>query len=177
MSSQASALKRLGAPSAHYAPQQAGFTLTELIATMLVLAVLAVVLIPRMSSMNAISERAERDKVLSAIQYARKTAVSTRRYACVSVSAKQVSLTIDTSVPEATAVPFGGNCPFATVMPLPSADPACAASNQTCVRQVTLSASPSSFQFDARGRASATVAVSVSGFPVIRVEGETGYVH
>jgi hypothetical protein len=37
--------------------------------------------------------------------------------------------------------------------------------------------SSANFQFDPRGRASAQVVITVSGFPAITVEGETGYVH
>jgi hypothetical protein len=36
---------------------------------------------------------------------------------------------------------------------------------------------PAAFQFDALGRAAATVTLTVTGFPVVTVEGETGHVH
>ena len=156
-----------------------GFTLTELIVTLLVIAILAVVAIPKLTSMSAIQERSEYDKVLSAIQYARKSAVAQRRYACVSVSATVVSLTVDPNPPEATATPFGGVCPFATALALPSWDSSVAtcASNQTCVQKTSISSTSNVFQFDPRGRTSAQVVVTVTGFPAITVEGETGYVH
>jgi hypothetical protein len=40
-----------------------------------------------------------------------------------------------------------------------------------------VSALPGTFQFDALGRASAPVTITMTGFPPITVEGETGYVH
>lgn len=146
---------------------------------LLVIAILAIIAIPKLTSMSAIQERSEYDKVLSAIEYARKSAVAQRRYACVSVSAAAVSLTVDPNPPEATATPFGGTCPFATALALPSRDPSVAscASNQTCVQKTSISSTSNTFQFDPRGRASGQVVVTVSGFPAITVEAETGYVH
>jgi MSHA pilin protein MshC len=156
----------------------AGFTFTELIVVLLVIGILAAVAIAKLSNINVIQQRSEYDKVVSALEYARKSAVAQRRYACVGITATAVSLTLDPNPPESTAVPFGGTCPFATALALPSPDPtpACA-SNQTCVKNTTIASTSGSFQFDPRGRASAQVVVTVSGFPAITVEGETGYVH
>jgi MSHA pilin protein MshC len=154
-----------------------GFTLTELIVTLLVIAILAVVAVAKLSNMNVVQQRAEYDKVVSAIKYARKSAIAQRRYACVSVSATAVSFTADPNPPEATAIPFGGTCPFANTLALPAPDASCAASNQTCVKTTSITSTSSTFQFDPRGRAAAQVLVTVSGFPTITVEGETGYVH
>jgi len=154
-----------------------GFTLTELVVTLLLITILSVVLIPKLTGISAIQQRAEYDKVLSAIEYARKAAIAKRRYACVSLSPSVVSLTVDANPPEATGTPFGGTCPFAAALALPSPDSSCAASNQICVKATSISSTPNVFQFDARGRASATVVVTVSGYPSITVEAETGYVH
>jgi MSHA pilin protein MshC len=159
-------------------PASAGFTFTELIVVLLVIGILAAVAIAKLTNINVIQQRTEYDKVVSALQYARKSAVAQRRYACVGVTATAVSLTLDPNPPESTATPFGGTCPFATALALPSPDPtpACA-SNQTCVKNTSIASTSGSFQFDPRGRASAQVVITVSGFPAITVEGETGYVH
>ena len=164
-------------PSPSRRSRAAGFTLVELVVTLLLTAILAVVVIPRLTNMDALRQRAEYDKVFSAIEYARKAAIAKRRYACVSLSASQVSLTVDANPPEATATPFGGTCPFATALVLPSPDSSCAGSNQTCLKTTSISSTSNAFQFDARGRASATVVVTVSGYPSFTVEAETGYVH
>jgi len=159
-------------------PGSAGFTFTELIVILLVIGILAAVAIARLSNLNIIQQRSEYDKVLSAVQYARKSAVTQRRYACVSISATAVSLTVDPNPPESTATPFGGSCPFATTLPLPAPDPTpLCAPNQTCAKTTSIASTSSTFQFDPRGRASAQVVITVSGFPSITVEGETGYVH
>jgi MSHA pilin protein MshC len=154
-----------------------GFTLPELIVTLVLVGILAVFVLPKLTGMSAVRSRSEYDKVLSAITYARKAAVAQRRYACVSVSGTAVTLTIDPNPPESTVTPFGGSCPFATALNLPSSDKACSAANQTCLQYSTVSAVPTSFQFDALGRASTPVTITMSGYPDITVEGETGYVH
>jgi len=154
-----------------------GFTLTELIVTLVMISVLAIFLAPKFGGMSAVRERTEYDKVLSAITYARKAAIAKRRYACVSVSGTLVTLTIDSNPPESTATPFGGTCPFGTALDLASKDKDCAASNQTCLKYSTISSAPGTFQFDPLGRASTTVTITMSGFSPIKVEGETGYVH
>lgn len=155
---------------------RAGFTLTELVMTLLVLGILAVFAVAKLSNMSALQQRTEYDKVVSAIEYARKSAVALRRYVCVSVSATAVSLTVDPNPPESTATPFGGTCPFANALTLPAPDASCAA-NQTCAKKTSFSSTSATFQFDPRGRAAAQVVVTVSGFPAITVEAETGYVH
>jgi MSHA pilin protein MshC len=154
-----------------------GFTLTELIVTMVLIGILAFFLAPKFGGMFALRERTEYDKVLSAVAYARKAAVAKRRYACVSVVGAVVTLTIDPNPPESTSTPFGGACPFGTALDLASRDNDCTAANQTCLKYATLSSTASAFQFDPLGRASTTVTLSVPGFSPIKVEGETGYVH
>ncbi len=145
---------------------------------LLVIGILAAVAIAKLTNINVIQQRSEYDKVISALQYARTSAIAQRRYACVGITATAVSLTLDPNPPESTASPFGGICPFATAFALPSPDPTpSCGSNQTCVKNTSIASTSSSFQFDPRGRASAQVVITVSGFPAITVEGETGYVH
>ena len=153
----------------------AGFTLVELIVILLVLGILAVFILPR-QNMSVFRERADFDEVMSALQYARKAAIAKRRYVCVALSGTAVTLTIDPNPPEATAAAFGGSCPFATALALPVPDSRCTTSNQACVRATTLTSSAPTFQFDARGRASAGTTVTVSGYTPITIEDETGYV-
>ena len=154
-----------------------GFTLPELIVTLVLVGILAVFVVPRLTGINAVRERSEYDKLVSAIAYARKAAVAQRRYACVVVTGTVVTLTIDPNPPESTATPFGGTCPFATALNLASRDAACTAANQTCLQYSTVAATPGTFQFDPLGRASTTVSITMAGYPAITVEGETGYVH
>ena len=155
-----------------------GFTMTEIVVVMVIIGVLAVFMLPKLTGINVVQQRADYDKVTFAVQYARKAAIAKRRYACVAVSATAVTLTIDSNPPESTATPFGGSCPFATALPLPSPDGACSgATNQTCVTTISLSSSAGTFQFDPLGRASTAVTVTVTGFPSVKVESDTGLVH
>lgn len=155
-------------------PASAGFTFTELIVILLVIGILAAVAIAKLTNFNVIQQRSEYDKVVSAIQYARTTAIAQRRYVCVGITATAVSLTLDPTPPESNAAPCTVSNPLA--LPSPDPTPSCAA-NQTCVKNTSIAATAGSFQFDPRGRASAQVVVTVSGFPSVTVEGETGYVH
>ena len=159
-----------------------GFTLAELVMTLVIVSILAVFVVPRLEFKICFDERAYHDKLKAGLQFARKAAVAQRRYVCVGVAANVVTFTVDTSVPESTATPFGGTCPFAAALTLPSPDSGCGggAGNQICAATGVTLAAPSSgttFQFDARGGASAAVTFSSTGQPDIKVEPETGYVH
>lgn len=167
-----------------------GFTLIELVTTMIIIGILAVFAVGRLDFTSAFDQKGVRDQALAALQFARKSAVAQRRYVCVRIIGGTLSLTIDTSAPENTASEFGGTCPFATPLTLPAADKGCGgASNAVCSRTgATISSSPTgAFQFDAQGRSSTDVGLTVTGQPTITcgngataticVEGETGYVH
>lgn len=153
-----------------------GFTIIELVMTLIIIGILAAVAIARID-FSAFSERGYHDKLKATLQYARKAAVGQRRYVCVGVSAGIVTFTVDASVPESTPTPFG-TCPYAKALVLPSPDTDCGGGgNQVCPPSgVTLTATAGSFQFDAAGRASAAVTFNMTGQPDITVEQETGYV-
>ena len=75
----------------------AGFTLIELVMTMIVIGVLAVVALPRFADKSAFETRGFRDETLSLLRYAQKSAVSQRSTVCVAVNPTGVALTIDTN--------------------------------------------------------------------------------
>src|SRR5262245_9183887 len=103
-----------------------GFTLTELIVILVLIGILAVFVAPKFADVGVVRERSEYDKILSALAYVRKMAVAKRRYACVSLASTGLAFSIDSNPPESTASPFGGACPFAAPLDLPSKDAACA---------------------------------------------------
>ena len=156
--------------------RQCGFTLVELVVTMIVIAIMAYVAVPRFSMLDGYDEAGYRDKVKAALQYARKAAISHRRFVCVSTAGNDVTLTIESVVPESTA----GTCP--TSLPLPATDRSCspAAANKVChPTGVTLTSGTIIFSAEGRptvGAGTYTVAGS-HGSETITVESESGYVH
>ena len=74
--------------------RQRGFTLAELIITVIIVGILAVVALPRFVDNRAFETRGFVDQTLSTLQYARKVAVSSGRNVCVSASAAGNSLTV-----------------------------------------------------------------------------------
>jgi MSHA pilin protein MshC len=144
--------------------RQTGFTLAELIVTVLILSILAVVVIPRLDRSDYDTLRFY-DQSLAAVRYAQKVAIAQR--AEVFVSAAPASL----------SVCFNAGCGAPVIDPSTGA-----ALVVTAPSGVTLSMSQPSFSFTGLGSTSgvaAAVVVTVSGTPVrtFTVEQETGYVH
>jgi MSHA pilin protein MshC len=141
-----------------------GFTLAELIVTVLILSILAVVVIPRLDRHDYDTLRFY-DQSLAAVRYAQKVAIAQRAEVFVSAA------------PAALTVCFDAGCGA------PVIDPATGAALMvTAPGGVTLSMSQPVFSFTGLGSTSgvaAPVVVTVSGSPVrsFTVEQETGYVH
>ena len=75
----------------------AGFTLVELVMTMIIIGILAILALPRFADESAFQTRGFRDETLSLLRYAQKSAVSQRSTVCVTVNSTGVALTIDTN--------------------------------------------------------------------------------
>jgi MSHA pilin protein MshC len=153
-----------------------GFTFTELVVVLLVIGILSVVAIASLRNMSAFQERGEYDEVMSAVQYARKSAIARRRHVCVTAASNSLSLTISPTAPEVTGALGNGACPLASALPFPAADAGCGAANQTCLQATSVTSAPASFVFDPLGGTPSTVTLTVSGFSPITVEAETGHV-
>lgn len=146
--------------------KMSGFTLTELVAVMLIIGVLAVATIPRLLDRKTFDSRGFNDQTLSALRYAHKAAIAQRRTVCVSFSASSVTFTMasvaGSSACDTNLAGPAGDSPFQV-----SASPG-----------VAYTASPSNFQFNGAGQASLGQTLQVSGVAnAITVEQETGYVH
>lgn len=162
-----------------------GFTLIELVMMVMLAGILAVFVLPNFNS-TVLPERGFHDATLSAIAHARRVAVSSRRFTCVTVtpgtgSTATVSLTRDTSDPDSV---LSVNC--SNPLSLPAPDSSCGASNQVCApRGVTLGGT-ASLVFDPLGRlvssgspkvvASSVATITVSNQPSVTVQPDTGYV-
>ena len=160
--------------------KQQGFTLIEMVMTMIIIGVLAVFVIPNMGSIKAFEDVAYQDKVRSALQFARASAVAQRRKVCVQLANNDLALSIDTVTPEASTT----SCAVASALPrtlaMPSPDRGCDAANKVCHPSgVTLTATVDAISFNPLGQPSQPVTYTLTGQAAvtITVEAETGYVH
>lgn len=153
----------------------AGFTLIELVVTLILVGILAVVAIPRLrtQTFDTVSFYQE---VLSAVRYAQKEAVAKRRVVCVALAVNSVTVRFarnegvfacDTDLTSPRGV-----SPFTI----------------TASTGVTLSSAPATATlyfdglgkpFDAAGVASPqrTISITGDGTQTFVIEPETGYVH
>ena len=150
-----------------------GFSLVELIVTLLVVGILAVTVAPKMFAIQGFDARGFYDETMSILRYAQKTAIAQRRTVCVAFATNSATLTIASAASVTTCdtnlTGPNGVAPYSV----------------TARNNVTYSTIPTSFNFDAKGRpidaAGALVTISpiqVSGNTnAITIEAETGYVH
>lgn len=160
------------------APQKPphGFTIVELVVVLIVVGVMAVVAIPRLSTL-APQERGFRDGVFTTLTHARRVAMASRRYVCVTINGTTVSVTRDVNTSPETASSI--NCSQA--VPLPARMAACAQTNQVCAPNGVTLGGNSSVIFDPQGRSISTPGTVADALvnvnqTSITVAGETGLV-
>lgn len=148
------------------ARQHRGFTLVELIVTMIILGILAVVAMPRFADRLSFETRGFVDQTVATLQYARKMAVASGRNVCVSASSGGNTLTMTM----ATARGQSGNCTSAgTAVSSP------AASWRTYPGVTYGSALSTTFGGDGAATAQSFTVTGDSAYTIV-VE-LTGYVH
>lgn len=130
---------------------QGGFTLVELVMTMVIIGILAVTVIPQLFGTNVFEDRGAADQVKAALRYGQKVAIAQRGPVSVNISAAAVS--------DCGATLAVGNVN-------------CVISNNVTVAP----ALPQTVTFDALGQPGAAASFTV-GASTITVESDTGYVH
>ena len=145
--------------------KQSGFTMIEMITTMIIIGILAAVVAPRFFIQQSYSDRGFYDQTLAITRFAQKSAIAIRRNVCVNVASPSISLTYasaagsgsacDTNLPS----PVGGSSPFTITAPTGT----------------TLSPS-TTITFTGLGSAASTTTLTVSS-RTVTIESGTGYVH
>jgi MSHA pilin protein MshC len=150
-------------------PHKRGFTLVELIVTMVLIGVLAAVAIPRMFDATTFRSRGFYDEVVNAARYGQKLAVA-------SGCDVELSITSGTGIDGGFALhQRAGSCTagaFSRVVLRPAASGSFAASAPS---GVTLSTTATPIIFDSLGRASGNFIVTVGDLN-FTIAAESGYV-
>jgi MSHA pilin protein MshC len=148
-----------------------GFTLPELVMTIVIVGILVAVTAPRFVSWKGFASRGFYDEAQAVVRYAQKTAIAWRRSIFVCVTATDITAISPTSTCAAPVALTHPTMPGGEV-------------KSTAPSGVTLSLLPAgNFSFDAGGRPSAsktiTLTSTIADDPArqIVVESETGYVH
>jgi len=145
-----------------------GFSLVELVVTLVLIGVLAAVALPKLSGSQVYDTLGFSDGTLAALQYAQKSAIAKRRLVCATFTATQVTFTYSNAFAPAL-------CPPLNFLIGPGDE------NPFIVKATGLAAyapTPANFNFNPDGSASAgpTISFANGGRP-ITVEAATGYVH
>jgi MSHA pilin protein MshC len=150
----------------------AGFTLVELVVTLIVVAILAVIAISQFNT-HTFDTVGFYQEVLSTVRYAQKEAVAKRRVVCVTLGANSVAIRFANAagslVCNADLVSPRGVSPFLVT----------AANGVALSPAVSFFFDPLGRPFDAAGVPSPqrTISVTGDGTRSFIVEPETGYVH
>ena len=154
-----------------FARRFSGFTLIELVVSLVIIGVMAVVIIPRWNGTSGFGERAFRDRVVASLRYAQKAAIATRRTTCASFSPSPASVSFRISTNNGAT-----DCSTGSALVGPDGN----ALTATASSGISFSALPAAVVFDAMGRPGSAASISISGLDsslAITVEAETGYVH
>jgi len=149
---------------------QHGFTMVEMVTTMVIVGILAVFAAPHFFDRNTFDSRGFYDQIVSTLRYAQKAAIAQHRFVCVAfVGTNSVVLT------QGASAACGGN------LANPSNGQAAYSLSSSNASFASIPSAFNPLYFDALGKPSASGVLAVNGLPsassAITVEAETGYVH
>jgi MSHA pilin protein MshC len=150
-----------------------GFTLVELVMTMVIIGIMGAVVAPRFFSASVFQSRGFADQMQANLRYAQKMASAQNHFVCVTFATTSITLSLDTTAPGNTHL--AATCPGSNLVSPSGQTPY----TVTAPGAVTLSGA-TSFYFDTLGKPSfaTTQTIAVSGYATpVTVEAETGYVH
>lgn len=143
-----------------------GFTLIELVMVMVLIGILAIVVLPRLDN-SAFSEYGYAEETLSALRYARQTAIAGNAHITVQLSS------------DAFRICRGDACPGDGYLSNPAAGlpwDGTALKRGKAPEGVSITTPLASVTFDGLGRPSASGRLEI-GSHALTIEPETGYVH
>ena len=151
-------------------PKNGGFTLVELVVTLIVVGIMAYTALPRFEGLGAFDGAGAADQLRSILRYAQKTAVAQRRNVSVSYAGNAASICSYTG----TTMPCSADCtgkipiapPGGRFQPAKSAP---YSSDFLCFDAVGR-------PYDSTGLLSPSRTIDVSESGAVRIEQETGYV-
>lgn len=154
---------------------QRGFTMVELITTMILIGILSAIAIPRMNLISGFDEIGYRDQVIATLEFARKSAVAQRRHVQVTRAGNALSFRVAKDIPEGpSATTFAGASGSDLLLPGSGL-------NYIEPRGSTTLGGLTGVVFDPLGRATLTggVSLTVTGDSVatLTVDSGTGYVY
>lgn len=159
-----------------------GFTLVELIMVLVLLGVMAVVFLPGLSGTSAVKERGFRDGVFTTLSHARRVAVASRRFVCVTLTAGTgSSATVSVAMDPGSTPETASSVTCSQAISLPSTLSACT-SNTLCAPTGVALGGAASVVFDPLGRSVSTpgtlvaATVTVSNQASVTVAADTGLV-